>query len=310
MREDDMTTLGRRDALRLGAAAGLGLLGSAGAGAALVQNDVLPGRLAMWKAVDGLVPDLSPQRARGPVETFAVRSRHRPGVDTEVLVVTPPGTDLTVPAGLPVCLLLHGRGGQASDAFEMRVPGFLADVVAAGTPPFAVVAVDGGTSYWHARADGTDTQAVLTDDVLPRLAAKGYACGPQDRVAVVGWSMGGYGALLLGQTLGARRVAAVGAMSPAIWHRFPDTRPGAFDDAADFAAHDVFTGRDRLAGIPVRVDCSLGEIFLPAARDLVHDMDPRPSGGFQPGIHDRRYWRRRMPEHLAFAGRALGGPRA
>lgn len=301
-----MTTIGRRGALRLGAAAGLGLLGSAGASAALVQNGTLPGRLPMWEAVDSAVPDLSPRSARGPVETFAFRSRHRPGIDTEVLVMTPPGTDLAAPRGLPVCLVLHGRGGRAHDSFLMRVPGFLADVVAAGAPPFAAVAVDGGTTYWHGRADGTDTQAVLTDDVLPRLAAKGYACGPADRVAAVGWSMGGYGALLLGQTLGADRVAAVGAMSPAIWHRFADTRPGAFDDAADFAAHDVFTGRDRLAGIAVRVDCSLGEIFLPAARDFVHGMRPRPAGGFQPGIHNRRYWRRRMPDHLALAGAALG----
>ena len=300
-----MTTIGRRGALRLGAAAGLGLLGSAGAAATLVQNGVVPGRLPMWEAVDGAVPDLSPRSARGPVETFAFRSRFRRETDTNVLVMTPPGTDLTAP-GLPVCLVLHGRGGEAHDAFRMRIPGFLADVVAAGAPPFAAVAVDGGTYYWHARRDGIDTQRVLTDDVLPRLADKGYACGPGDRIATLGWSMGGFGALLLGQTLGPDRVAAVGAMSPAIWHRFEDTRPGAFDDAADFAAHDVFTRRDRMAGIAVRVDCSLGEVFLPAARDYVHGMTPRPSGGFQPGIHNRRYWRRRMPDHLALAGAALG----
>ena len=304
-----MTTIGRRGALRLGAAAGLGLLGSAAAGATLVQNGALPGRLPMWEGVDGAVPDLSPRSARGPVETFAFRSRFRTDVDTGVMVMPQPGTDLAATGGLSVCLVLHGRGGRAHDSFLMRVPGFLADAVADGTPPFAAVAVDGGSSYWHARADGSDTRRVLTDDVLPRLADRGYACGPGDRVSVVGWSMGGYGALLLGQTLGAGRVASVGAMSPAIWHRFADVRPGAFDDAADFAAHDVFAGRPRLAGIDVRVDCSLGEVFLTAAHDLVTGMDPRPAGGFQPGIHNRRYWRRRMPAHLALAGRALARDR-
>ncbi|WP_088320984.1 alpha/beta hydrolase-fold protein [Kineosporia sp. R_H_3] len=300
--------VGRRDALRLAGAAGLGLLGTAGSAAALVQADVLPGRNRRWEDLDPLVPDLSPTHPRGPVEWLRFRSRFRPDVDTNVLVMTPPGTDLAAPAGLPVCFVLHGRGARAHDAFLMRTPGFLADAVAAGVPPFAAVAVDGGSGYWHPRADGTDTMAVLLDDVLPRMAAKGYAAGPDDPFAVVGWSMGGYGALLVGQTVGAPRCAAVGAMSPAIWRTYAATRDLTFDDEADFARHDVVAGAHRLAGVAVRVDCALGEVYLPAVRDLVAAIDPAPEGGFWPGSHNRRFWRRQMPHHLALVGRALGGP--
>lgn len=299
----------RRDALRLAGAAGLGLLGSAASAASLVQADVVHGRTRMWERVDSLLPDRRPALAGGPVEQLRFRSRFRPDVDTDVLVMTPPGTDLAAPGALPVCLVLHGRGARARDAVLLRIPGFLADAVAAGVPPFAAVAVDGGSGYWHPRADGTDTMALLLDDVLPRLSAKGYAAGPTDPFAVVGWSMGGYGALLLGETVGAPRCAAAGAMSPAIWRRYEDTRPGAFDDAADFARHDVVAGAGRLAGIAVRLDCALGDAFLPAVRHLVAAMDPPPRGGFEPGSHNRRFWRRQFPKHLTLAGRALGGPR-
>lgn len=298
--------IGRRDALRLSGAAVLGALGSAATAGALVQADLVGDRNRMWEELDPYVPDASPRRTRGPVEWLRFRSPFRPDVDTNVLVMTPPGTDLAAPRGLPVCLVLHGRGARAHDAFLMRIPGFLADAVAAGVPPFAAVAVDGGTTYWHPRR-GSDTQGLLTDDVLPRLAARGYASGPTDRFAVIGWSMGGYGALLLGQTVGVQRCAAVGALSPALWATYAATRDLTFDDEADFARHDVVAGAHRLAGIRVRVDCALGEVYLPVVRDLVAAIHPRPEGGYQPGSHNRRYWRRQLPHHLRLVGESLGG---
>jgi low temperature requirement protein LtrA len=42
--------------------------------------------------------------------------------------------------------------------------------VAADARPWAVVGVDGGdASYWHARADGTDAEAMVLDELLPTL---------------------------------------------------------------------------------------------------------------------------------------------
>jgi S-formylglutathione hydrolase FrmB len=54
----------------------------------------------------------------------------------------------------------------------------------------------------------------------------------------MGWSMGGYGALLLGARLGSPRTAAISATSPAVWpqNNFPDF---AFDSAEDWAENTV-----------------------------------------------------------------------
>ncbi|EUA69064.1 putative esterase [Mycobacterium xenopi 4042] len=46
------------------------------------------------------------------------------------------------------------------------------------------------------------------------------------RVAFLGWSMGGYGALLLGARLGPARTAGICAVSPALWTSYTASTPG------------------------------------------------------------------------------------
>jgi pimeloyl-ACP methyl ester carboxylesterase len=116
----------------------------------------------------------------------------------------------------------------------------------------AVATVDGGDFYWHARGSGIDTGAMAAADLLPSLAGKGLAA---DRIAWMGWSMGGYGALLLASRLGPCRVAGVVATSAALWQSAGGSAPGAFDDGLDFARSGVFTRRHTLAGMPARLDC-------------------------------------------------------
>ena len=106
----------------------------------------------------------------------------------------------------------------------------LAQAVAAGLPPFAVVAVDGGGGYWHKRASGEDSGAMVLDELIPMLASKAWT--PRGS-AFLGWSMGGYGALLLGARLGPARTAAICAVSPALWTSSGAAAPGAFDSADD-----------------------------------------------------------------------------
>jgi dipeptidyl aminopeptidase/acylaminoacyl peptidase len=53
------------------------------------------------------------------------------------------------------------------------------------------------------------------------------------RVAFLGWSMGGYGALRLGAILGPTRAAAICAVSAALWTSYSDVEAGAFDSADD-----------------------------------------------------------------------------
>jgi predicted esterase len=286
--------------------AGLGLAASAITGGALVADGVLPGRTRLWQALglngpDGVVPDVTP----GPIVSGAFTSAARGGVRTGWTIAYPPGPRTGTTSPLPVCVLLHGHGDDERALQGIGFDRFLADAVRRGATPFALAAVAGGDGYWHARRGGGDAGRMVVEEFLPLLAARGLAAGPADRVALLGWSMGGYGALLLAERLGAGRVAALGAMSPALFRSFADTVPGAFDDAADLAANDVYAGRPRLTGIPLRVDCGRGDPFLPAVEAFVGGLRPAPEGGFPAGGHTVGFWRRVIPAQLDLIGPTL-----
>jgi S-formylglutathione hydrolase FrmB len=172
----------------------------------------------------------------------------------------------------------------------------LAHVVQAGKPPFAVVSVDGGDTYWHRRASGTDSGAMVLNELLPVLASQGL---DTSRVGFMGWSMGGYGALLLGARLGPQRTAGICAVSPALWTSYVPTDDGAFDSSYDWVNNSVF-GLPALASIPIRVDCGTSDRFCDATRQFVTQLGRPVSGSFSPGGHDASYWRRQLPDELAW----------
>lgn len=284
-------TISRRQALL----AGLGAAGALALGTAGVAEGVLPGRDLLERAV-GLLPRDVPDVAPGPMAGGSFRSARRGGVDTGWSLARPPGQH----ADLPVAVVLHGRGGNHRSAFtDLYLHRFLADAVRHGTPPFAIASVDGGDhDYWHPRRSG-DPAGMVLEEFIPLLATQGV---DTSRVALLGWSMGGYGALLLAGRLGRHRCAAAVAESPAIWHEAGQSAAGAFDDAADFAAHSIFGQLDRLAGIPLRIDCGAADGFAPVTRDLRAALSPTPAGGIEPGQHDAAYWRSQAPAQLRFIG--------
>jgi enterochelin esterase-like enzyme len=222
---------------------------------------------------------------------------------TRWLIAYPPGS--SAGARLPVCVVLHGRGDDAAATESLGYPQFLAATVRAGGPRFALAAVDGGDRYWHARAAGDDSGAMVVSEFLPMLASRGLAAAATDRIAFLGWSMGGYGSLLLASHLGRTRVAAVVAESPALWRRPEDTAAGAFDDPADYRRNDVFSRRDRLAGIAIKIDCGVADPFYRAARAFASGLPGHPVTGFGDGDHTGGYWRAKAPKSIAFIGNAL-----
>jgi len=279
----------RRAVLR-GGLIGVGVLTAAAAG---VETGVLPGRGLLHSLPPG-VPSTTP----GRVHSGSFVSARRGGVATGWSVAYPPGV---TGAHLPVLVVLHGRGSDHRDAFgaSLHLDRFLAADVRAGGAPFAIASVDGGDhSYWHPRRDG-DAAGMVVDEFLPLLAARGLAT---DRIGLLGWSMGGYGALYLAQALGAARVAVAVAESPALWHHSYESAAGAFDDAADFDAHDVFARLGHLRGVALRVDCGDRDGFAPITRDLRAALSPQPAGGIETGSHDASFWRSQAAAQLAFAG--------
>ncbi|MEV6282462.1 alpha/beta hydrolase-fold protein [Kribbella sp. NPDC051770] len=296
----------------------LSLAGLGAAGIGGLEAGVLPGRTRVHTALgltgdDGVVPDVP----AGPVISGTFESAAR-RTTVGWSVVYPHGR--RPGAALPVVLVLHGRGGDHTSAInDLGIDKYLTETVRSGTPPFALATVDGGRdSYWHRRATGEDPQRMLTAELLPLLAKRGLLV---DRYGVLGWSMGGYGALLAaresGQPGGAdrengqqgggdresgRRVVAAGALSPALWATVGDTAPGAFDGAADFAAYGIEPGH--LENVALRIDCGRDDPFAGAVRDLRGGLTAE--GGIQPGAHTAGYWRRMLPEQLRFLGGRLG----
>ncbi len=218
-----------------------------------------------------------------------------------VVAPVPTGAPATAGAGeLPVCLVLHGRGDNADRAVGLLgLDAHLTAALATGTAPFALVTLDGGETYWHRRASGDDPEGMIIGEVLPRLAAQGLRT---DRIAATGWSMGGYGALLL-----ARRhpdlVVAVAASSPAMWHSYRASAPGAFDSAADFAEHAIL-GTPPVPGVAYRIDCGEADPFHSVSREAADALQAQERN-FGPGGHTPAYWSAAIPAQLAFLGHEL-----
>ena len=219
-------------------------------------------------------------------------SAARGGIATNFAIARPPGQT----GALRPVIALHGKGSDAATVMAGGVEQGLAQAVNAGLPPFAVVAVDGGGGYWHRRSSGEDAGAMVLGELLPMLGGQGL---DTSRVGFLGWSMGGYGALLLGARLGPARTAAICAVSPALWLSSGASAPGAFDGSDDFAANSVF-GLPALASIPIRIDCGYSDPFYAATKQFIAQLPSPPAGGFSPGGHDGGFWSAQLPAEISW----------
>ena len=294
-----MPDVTRRTVLRLGLGAAAGAAGSYALGSVATVPEAAAPPVAMTSVGAPLAP-LPPLAPATPAPTYVTGSfvsAARGGIPTNWAIARPPGQT----APLRPVIALHGKGSDAATVMAGGVEDGLAQAVATGIPPFAVVAVDGGGGYWHKRADGDDAGAMVLDELIPMLAGQGL---DTSRVGFLGWSMGGYGALLLGSRLGPGRTAAICAVSPALWTSSGSTAPGAFDGAEDYAANSVW-GQPALGSIPIRIDIGNSDPFASATRQFIAQLPTPPSGGFSPGGHDAGFWSSQLPAEAAWLGPLL-----
>lgn len=204
---------------------------------------------------------------------------------------------LATPAAPKALLVsLHGKGGNARASVDLGITtqGVDADL--------AVLAVSGGNAYWHRRADGRDPSGAVLKELIP-MALDAAGLADDAPVAFLGWSMGGYGSLLLASRLPADRVLAVAPMSTALWTS-PATAPGAFDGASDYRANDVFAASRRLTGTPIRIVCGTSDPFIAANRAYVARR-PKTAHVFDAGGHNGTYWRSHVPGQVRFIAAQL-----
>jgi enterochelin esterase-like enzyme len=287
-----------RRALIAGGVVAAGVGAASGVG---IYEGVLPGRPRLQSLLGlngdaGVVPDVEP----GPILTGSFVSEDRLGEETGWALMRPPDTR---GQQLPLVVSLHALGWDHEDVLSSSIglPQFLAQAVDRGVPPFAIASVDGGRGYWHRRPSGEDAEAMVVDELLPRLRRHDVTT---ERIGVLGWSMGGFGALRLATDLGPEQVAAVVAASPAVWREPADARSDGFEDEEEYEQYSVMDEQDQLSGIPVRVDVGTGD---PLYREVEAYVDGFPDDAdltstFEPGGHTAAYWRRMLPAELEFLG--------
>lgn len=216
----------------------------------------------------------------------------------EQSVVLPPGNS----KGRPLLLLLHGRSSHPDDLDSHQLHDQLKRL---GDRAPIVVLVNGGDhSYYHDRADGKWGSYVLRE-VIPTVARRYHA--DSTRVAIGGFSMGGFGALDIAR-LAPGRFCAVGGHSAALWGSGGETPAGAYDDAEDFERHDVIgaaRGNSRLYGrTRVWLDVGTEDPFLHANSELAHLLRGATFHVWN-GVHGPSYWWPHLDDYLSFYASAL-----
>ncbi len=226
---------------------------------------------------------------------FTVRSELL-GRSLEQAVLVPEGDG----AGRPVLILLHGR----SSSPDSMVKGSFRDALdrLGKRAPVVVFANGGDHSYYHDRADGR-WGSYLLREVIPETVRR-YDADPS-RVAIGGFSMGGFGAFDLARF---RRFCAVGGHSAAMWRTGGETPEGAFDDAEDFARHDVMgaaRANPRLYGkAKIWIDVGTEDPFRSADEELARSL-PGARLHVWNGDHEYSWFEDHAEQILGFYADAL-----
>jgi S-formylglutathione hydrolase FrmB len=215
-----------------------------------------------------------------------------------------------IPAGAtarprPLLVFLHGKGEDENSNLDDAMFAALARL--GSRAPDVVFPYGGADSYWHDRADGA-WGAYVVREVIPQALARLHA--DPSRIAIGGISMGGFGALDIAR-LNRGRFCAVGGHSAALWVSGGESAPGAFDDAEDFARHDVIAAAragDPYPGVAVWIDVGTDDPFRAADTALVAAL--RADGHavqfhVWPGGHDQGYWQSHWNSYMGFYAAAL-----
>jgi S-formylglutathione hydrolase FrmB len=303
---DKQPKLTRRRILAAGLGGFVVLLAAGAGGLELVSHGVLPGKLRLDEFEGACsLPDAALRFSElGPETSGQFYSAHRNRTVGFTIAYPPrhaPGDDL------PLVVMLHGDGGNHKTAVAGMSPAQALALVVDDEPlaPMAMVTVDGGNRYWNPHP-GDDPMGMVIDELIPRCQHLGLGRQPE-RLATMGISMGGYGALLLAEK-NPHMFSAVAAISPAIWTSYDQARGAnadAYASAEDFSANDAVTHASMLAGIPIRVASGVDDPFNPGVEALKVAL---PSGSvvdFSNGCHDHSYFVQQEPPSLAFLSRHL-----
>ena len=275
-------------------------------GLELVSHGVLPGKQRLDE-LDGAcsVPSQPLSFSTiGPSFSGIFYSKAR---NTEVgyTIAYPPGHGPG--SALPLIVMLHGFGGNHTDAVAGMTPAQALALVVEGhrMPPMAMVTVDGGGGYWNPHP-GDDPMGMVVDEVIPMCQQRGLGVTPQ-KIGAMGISMGGYGAVLLGEKH-PRLISAVAAISPAIWTSYDEAKTansGAYASHSAFTANDAVTHVRALEGKPVRIASGIDDPFHAGVVALAEVVPSSTTVVISAGCHTDPFFVSQEPPSLQFLGQHL-----
>jgi enterochelin esterase family protein len=273
----------------------------------------------------GLITTWAPSPALGEVRTGTFRSAAL-GREVGYVVDVPPSYDTAAGRKYPVVYALHGLF-EGSGFWERRgLAPILASLREAGSvPEFLVVAVDGGNSFF-VNATAGRYEDLVTQDLVAHVEASYRVVPGRAGRALLGISMGGYGALQIAfdQT---PFVAAVATHSAMLLETIPSAEAGArrgqmaafyqvFGDPIDAAlwnANDPLALARRLdakTAPALYLDCGAEDRYGLASghRELNRILVERGvAHAFElpPGDHGYEFVRTRLEKSLRFLGEKL-----
>jgi enterochelin esterase-like enzyme len=246
---------------------------------------------------------LTRDRHGASVTHFTLHSRllHRDVAETAIV---PSGTP---DKGGPLLLLLPGRGSKLQDGLQSEAL-FRALAYEGHRAPNVVLVNGADHSYFHDRRAGRWGSYVVRE-VLPEAIRRLHA--DPKRVAIGGISMGGWGALDIAR-LSPGRFCAVGGHSAAMWRFGGETPAGAFDDADDFARHDLIAAAranpDLYRSARVWLDAGTEDPFhaaLARFASVVHSRGVPVKLHSWKGGHEGAYWNAHWSAYVRFYTDAL-----
>jgi S-formylglutathione hydrolase FrmB len=223
---------------------------------------------------------------------------------------------ITYPAGhsidehLPVAIVLHGSDGKASSMIGLGYPDRLDALVAAGkSKPYALASIDGDNGFFQ-KTGGRDYGKLVATEFLGVLAARGL---DTSRLALTGWSMGGWGALRLSQRELRGKVRVLTAVSTPCypnWKSVPGWERTDMTKAA-FNANNFYGHPKLLAKPRIYLLCGTTDAFYKGNKAFAKVLDKAkgvraPKTSFtKGGRHSESYWKSVVARQLAYLGHYL-----
>jgi len=247
------------------------------------------------------------------------------GREVRYVVDVPPSYEAAAGRRYPVVYALHGLF-EGPGFWEGRgLAAILAELRAKGLPEFLVVAVDGGNSFF-VNAKGGRYQDLIEQDLLAHVEATYRVARGRAGRALLGISMGGYGALNIAFKDPAL-VAAVATHSAMLLEQVPSADQGArrgqmaaffnvFGDPIDlelWRANDPLArarSLDPKAAPALYLDCGAEDRYGLAnghrgLHKLLEDRGVPHTFELPPGDHGYEFVRARIEKSLRFLGERL-----